>query len=226
MTGCFPYSLQPSYTSGSFVSKELEGEISTWRFIGASGFFSTFSDSLHIFVLGFCTKIHAKTHFRVCEVVWKHCWTVFLWNVCLGCPKTGSLLPECSDVFPGRFLPSGAFPLPLSLLSSSMAPGVREFGLSAPEAVEPANCRQNDFCLQHVAGAWALGLPFRRGQCSGDPTQSRAACASYMGIFVQVVPWECLTARRKHLTLDSDCLKNERTPIYVQMMVFCVYVRV
>lgn len=135
-------------------------------------------------------------------------------------------MPECSDVFPCCFLPSGAFPLPLSLLSSSMAPRIREFGLSGLEAVEPANCRQNEFCLQHAAGAWAMGLPFRRGQCSGDPMNSRAVCASYMGIFVQVVPWECLTAKRKQLTLDSNCLKNERTPIYVQMMVFCVYVRV
>lgn len=41
---------------------------------------------------------------------------------------------------------------------------------------------------------------------------------------MQVVPGERLTAERKLLTLDSNCLKNERTPIYVQMMVFCVYV--
>lgn len=159
----FHIACDPATPQVHFVFKGLEGEVSTWCFIGASGFFSTFSDSLHVFVLGFCTKIHANTHFRVCEVVCKHCWTVFLCNVCLGCPKTGSLLPECSDVFPGCFLPSGAFPLPLSLLSSSMAPGVRESG---PEAVEPANCRQNDFaCSMWLErGPWACRSD--GGQCS------------------------------------------------------------
>lgn len=99
MPGCsfFHIASNPATSQVHFVFKGLEGEINTWCFIGASGFFNTFSDSLHIFVLDFCTKIHARTHFRVCEVVCKlFCliffqtvsWTVFLCNVCLGCPKT------------------------------------------------------------------------------------------------------------------------------------------
>lgn len=91
-------------------------------------------------------------------------WTVFLCNVCLGCPKTEAHFCQNAQMsFLVAFFPPVPFLFPLSLLSSSMAPRIREFGLSGLESVEPANCRQNDFCLQHVAGAWALGLPFRRG---------------------------------------------------------------
>lgn len=49
---------------------------------------------------------------------------VLLCNMCPECPKTGSLLPECSDVSLGCLLPSSVFPVPLSLLSSSDSPGL------------------------------------------------------------------------------------------------------
>lgn len=74
-------------------------------------------------------------------------------------------------------------------------------------------------CQQLEGGPWAC--PAGRGQRPGDPTCSLVVRASYIGMFV-LVP----DSKEKAIRLDSNCLKNEKTPIRVQMMVFCVYVRV
>lgn len=74
-------------------------------------------------------------------------------------------------------------------------------------------------CQQLEGGPRAC--PAGRGQRSRDPTCSLAVRASYIGMFV-LVP----DSKEKAIRLDSNCLKNEKTPLRVQMMVFCVYVRV
>lgn len=147
-------------------------------------------------------------------------WTVFLCNVCLGCPKTEAHFCQNAQMsFLVAFFPPVPFLYPFLYCLVPWHPGLES---SVCLALQTADRTSSACSMRLERGPWAC--PSDGGTVLWRSQRSRAVCASYMGMFVRL--FHGLTAKRKQLTLDSNCLKNERTPIYVQMMVFCVYVRV
>lgn len=124
-----------------FVSEGLEGEISTWGFIGVSLIppsvvYTVCTRFLHRNLCPESTQPSVNTAFSFTSVDW----TVFLCDMHRRYPKAeGSLFQNAQICFRIAFV-SGAFPVHLSLLSLSMAHQDLR-GQDGPGSVEPADCR-------------------------------------------------------------------------------------